>query len=96
MHDVRFDTQLTPSVDELFSQSLGAFIGEKKKVVLRYTKNISHYISYIIDCVDPKIKNSVIRNLMNLRRRLRFRMICICGNNFSPAANMLKLFRLYR
>ena len=56
VHDVRFDTQLIPSVDELFSQSLGAFIGKKQKVVLRYTKNISHYITDIIDCVDPKIK----------------------------------------
>ena len=45
-----------PAVEELFSKSLGAFIGKKQKVVIRYTKNVSFYISDIIDCVDPKIK----------------------------------------
>lgn len=55
--DDRFGTELRPSVDDLFSKSLGAFIGKKQKVVLRYSKTISHYITDIIDCVDPKIKD---------------------------------------
>lgn len=52
----KIDFPPVPTVEELFSKSLGAFIGRKQKVVIRYTKNVSFYISDIIDCVDPKIK----------------------------------------
>jgi hypothetical protein len=50
-----YDEEAIPSIDKLFSKSLGAYIGQKQKVVLRYTKNIETYINDIIDSVDPKI-----------------------------------------
>ena len=47
---------MSPTIDELFSKSLGAYIGKKQKVTLKYSDNVSYYIHDIIDCVDPKIK----------------------------------------
>lgn len=44
-----------PSVEDLFKDSLGSFIGEKQDVRIRYNSSVSRQIEHLISVLDPEI-----------------------------------------
>ncbi|HOU85255.1 MAG TPA: WYL domain-containing protein [Spirochaetota bacterium] len=54
--DVNFDAENKPSLEELFAGSIGAYIGTKKHVKLRYSRKAAEYVEEIIDSINPEIK----------------------------------------
>ena len=45
-----------PAIDELFKDSLSAFIGTKEKVVLRYDESIKNQIEHFLTILEPETK----------------------------------------